>query len=520
MQPEGAAQEAQRLEELSAYRVLDTAPDSEFDAITELAARLCGVPSAFISLLGEKWITMLSAHGWDGVRELERGGSCCEGLLLGQPSVVVEQLDGSSCHGIQAYAGVPLVSPRGFVVGSLSVVDFKPHAFRAEHVDLLNVLSRQAILIFEARKQSRELRAALEVRSRFLATMSHEIRTPLNGIVGAGELLSRTRLDSEQRELLQAICNSGELLLNLVDHVLDVSKLESRSLEISSRPFFLRELLESVVRNFSPLARSKEVRLILEPGDGRSDRVLGDRLRLGQVFNNLVGNALKFTPRGGLISVSAKSTSLAGGWTVRVCDTGIGIAPEFHDRIFTAFEQGSDEISRDYGGTGLGLAISREIVRAMGGEITVESEVGRGSTFLCHLRFEVSPEIPPGLKVLLVEDNPVNQFVARGMLQHLGCEVAVAGNGRLAIEALAGGEHHIVLMDCEMPEMDGFEATRAIRQMRERAFCEIPIIALTARSLVEDWQKCRDCGMNGFVTKPIEIEALKKELLKYSPMRH
>jgi signal transduction histidine kinase/CheY-like chemotaxis protein len=374
----------------------------------------------------------------------------------------------------------------------------------------------------ELRAARDEAEQASRARSAFLANMSHEIRTPLNGVLGVAELLGEMQLTAEQTELVEMMRKSGVHLRGVVNDILDISKINAGKLRIEEERFHLREALEDVLGPLRLSAKLKGLEFSVRVEQDLPEWVLGDATRIRQVLLNLAGNAIKFTETGG-VTVHA---SILAPQTLRVsvADTGVGIPPEKQSLVFDAFEQADSSTTRRYGGTGLGLAISKRLVEMMGGTLGIESAVGKGTRFWFDIPL-VAANAPQfarqgnaqvqGLRVLVAEDNLVNQRVVCAMLEKMGIAVELAHDGQEAVAKVAAERYDAVLMDCQMPVMDGFEATRRIRQL-ESARGRVPVIALTANQFDEVRDECFAAGMDAHLRKPVLREDLIRVLSAYA----
>ena len=396
----------------------------------------------------------------------------------------------------------------------------------------LAILLWQMWRIRQARQAAEK---ATRAKSEFLANMSHEIRTPLNGIVAMAELLGRSNLSVEQRALAGTVLYSSEALMTIVDDILDFSKIEAGALRVEEIPFDLRAVVEGATRLFAPRANEKKLTLHCHIAAGIPPMIVGDPVRVRQVLFNLISNAIKFTADGEVkVEVLAAGDPVAApAALLRVTDTGIGIEPADSAKLFRAFSQADSATTRKYGGTGLGLAIALRVVTLMGGSVGMESTPGIGSTFwfliparpanalqadvgeidaIAHLPAEMPAyAAPAGRRILVVDDNPVNQMVAARALLTLGYLAEIAPGGEAALEALDRGRFDLVLMDCQMPGMDGYAATMEIRR-REGGRGRMPIVAMTANPVEGDRERCIAVGMDDYLSKPIRLAAMGKML--------
>ena len=577
MTPEGTPeQEAARLAALHSYGILDTPPESGFDALTELAAHILDAPIAMVSLVDSNRHWVKSQFGPSACDAPRDSSFCGHVVRSGQPLVVPDAtLDPrfadnplvTAKPGVRFYAGHPLTDPDGHVLGSLCVMDHRRHVASPEQLHQLSLLSRLVVTQLEHYRDRRnlsELTAHAErvsqAKTQFLANMSHEIRTPMNAIIGMGELLLESKLTPKQQKYVRNAQAAGEHLLELIDGILDLARVEAGKIELESAPFSLGALVRSVENLMLARASETGVRLLCHVPSSIPPLVLGDASRLRQVLINIVGNAFKFTLKG---DITLRVVGLPSGtYQFEVSDTGVGIAQDRLGAIFDSFTQADSSTTRRYGGSGLGLSISKGLVELMGGRISVHSTLGQGTTFRFSVRL---PEVPghasdegmhtsssrwrlaateppgsagshgakadetisflPGdrlassdLRILVVEDVAFNRELISALLENFPWKIDMAGDGAEAVRKVTESHYDLVLMDIQMPEMDGYEATVRIRRLeREGGLPRLPIVALTAYAMRVEVERCLQAGCDRHIAKPVTRAALLYAIFQLIP---
>ncbi len=532
--------EKTRLEKLNHYSILDTESEEMFDNLTKLASQLLEVPISLISLIDEDRQWFKSKFGIDD-SETPRDISFCQYAIMSEDLFeVTDSLEDERFKDsplvlggpkIRFYVGAPLVDDDGNVLGSFCAKDTKPRDITDTQREHLKLLSKTAMQLIKLRREKIEAEKLSLVKDEFLSNMSHEIRTPLNAIIGFNDLLKKTSLTKEQSDYLNTIQVSSQNLKVIINDILDVAKLESGNISLEKKAISLSDLIQHVILLQSPSAKEKGIKLLSSFDHEIPSHVIGDETRLTQILINLVGNAIKFTSEGFVELRILASKHINDQVTVMfsVKDTGIGIPKEKLETIFERFSQAETSTTRLYGGTGLGLSIVNMLVNLHEGKITVESEREKGSEFKFEITFTVTekeennilipqknnanPEAFKNVKVLLVEDNIHNQLLAKNYFKRWGTEVVIAENGKEGVSALEKDTYDVILMDLQMPIMDGFMATEHIRKKLK---LDIPIIGCSAHSLVGEKEKCLAVGMNDYIAKPYTEEDLIQTTLNYT----
>ena len=423
-------------------------------------------------------------------------------------------------------------SGRPFWISIVNTPVKEENELKGKHIEIVNDITEKKKTEFRLVHAKNMAEQSAKVKEQFLANMSHEIRTPMNSIIGFTELLMRSKLNSDQQDSVNAIRQAGDNLTVIINDILDFSKIEAGKLNIEHTLFSFPEVIKTVKSLFALKAKQKNVKLIFNIDHKIPEALIGDAVRLDQVLINLVSNAMKFTSKG-WIEVSAELKSIAENRCIiqfKVEDTGIGIPKDKLEMVFQSFTQASSDTTRKYGGTGLGLSIVDQLVKLMGGTLSLKSNEGTGTLFSFTLEFEkasdedivlINKVIAPaenvdlnGMKILLCEDNEMNQrLVDKIIRKQWKADLDIAPNGKAGFELFKQNEYSIILMDMQMPEMDGFETTRRIRKYRDAKKAQVPIMAMTADALVEERKKCFEAGMNDYLSKPFKQGELLHKIL-------
>jgi signal transduction histidine kinase/ActR/RegA family two-component response regulator len=541
--------EKERLADLLSYNILDSEEESDYNHLVELASLICQCDLSVINFIDADRQWGKAKYGLDDTTAPRKISMCAHTILQNDVLLVEDTLQDerfadnpfTTEGGIRFYAGTPIKSESGYNIGSLCVCDTKPRHLDEQQKEALKQLSRHAAVLLEIRKKNKtleelakaerlakeEAEKARKAQEEFLSTMSHEIRTPLNGIIGMVNILQAEAPREEQKDYLDTLQFASKNLLCIVNDILDHNKIISGQFSLEELPFQLPQLIKEVKKPHAIKATEKGISLDVEVAAGVPEWVVSDPTRLTQILNNLLGNAVKFTMKGS-VTLRVSTAGKEGSSTCvrfEVNDTGIGFSKAEGDRIFEKFAQANSGITRQFGGTGLGLSITKKLVRLMGSEIQCQSKVNEGSCFSFDLLLkavhkstvDVANTLQPDagqLKVLIAEDNAINILVTRKMLQNRNIEADVAFNGQEAIDKIGSNQYDLVLMDVQMPVMDGITTIKKLRA--EKRF-DGPVILLTADAFINSKNEVASWGFDDFLLKPFGADDLYRKIGQLVP---
>ncbi|RRB02745.1 GAF domain-containing hybrid sensor histidine kinase/response regulator [Larkinella rosea] len=530
--------DAQRLESLRQYFLLDTAPEAEYDRVSHIASQICQTPIAMVSLIDKDRQWVKSYFGL-AVENIPREISLCAHTIVNVHPLIVEDTkmdhrfwDNPAVTGppnIIFYAGVPLLSSEGFAIGSICVIDHYPRQLAPAQKMTLQALAAQVMLLMELRRTNNRLvkaRAEAEElarqKSQLLATLSHEIRTPLHALEGYTQLLIDEKPRDDQQKSLRRLQTTGRTLVNLVNNILDYSKLQAGKLVLESIPFSLSELIQQAVEMQNWRVQQKNIQLVTQIDARLPGQLKGDATRIFQVLVNLISNAIKFTEAGEVrvhVSVTSDDASEID-LKIEVSDTGIGIPPKSLALLFNEYTQVSASTTRLYGGTGLGLAICRQLLELMGSKLEVRSREGEGSQFGFRLHLPVLETAPkerssrlsqPNDLLLAVDDNPLNTKLLAHLIAKQGGQVATFNSPLKALESARTVPYRAILLDLHMPELDGYELAQNLQELQPG----VPLVAVSADDSVETIERVKSTGFQFFLRKPFlphDLVRILKEL--------
>lgn len=533
--PHKPTNENERLKKLQSYEVLDTYAENEYDDLTKIASEICQTPVCLISLIDKERQWFKSKQGLDATETPRDLAFCAHAIHQTKPFIVEDARQDerfsdnplvTDAPNVIFYAGTPLLTPEGYALGTLCVIDHQPRKLSSSQIETLEALGRQVVALLELRLKNKQLSQAIKIKSQILSSTTHEIRTPLNGMLGLTNLLIESERDQEKLTDLNQIKYCGESLLQLLNDLLDLSKIEQDKILIEKEGVAVFEEVQSILNIISSTPEANQLSFHLEKEESFPAVIKTDGHRLKQILFNLIGNAVKFTPEQGKVSVRLSFDKTKKEIQIAISDTGIGISEDRQEQIFEEFIQESSGIQRNYGGTGLGLPISRKLARLLGGNITLISKKGEGSTFTLHLNADLGDlkkerkENQPDFfdletlqkKILIVDDNKINLNLLRRLVHKLGFkDIDNAASAPECYQLLKEKAYDLIFMDVQMPDINGIEATREIRLHNKDVF----IIGLSANTEIEYKKKAKAVGMNDYLEKPLKKREISSVLYKY-----